>query len=603
MSVEEIRWSPWLDDMERIIESMEKGVDLLSSDLGSSEGIELVKMELHSVKGLYDSVGLKTSTQTIFELEENVHQSKDALSEDLVNMLSKALLKIKELTQLITKTKPSPDQISDVDKKIGFEVILVKFVSDYSVEIEIDGDRSLRSARALGVYNTVKRYAIIKSSDPPEEDLYLDAKFDTLTIVVSTRDEIEDIKEKIQKLPNVESVEINKIKEKTRDNTNEFDALTDLTIRVPLSNIRAIENSLAVLSIHFESLKSEVQSKAGLEELTGIDNTIERIQNDLKKVRKVPLDSITTTFPSMVKRLAKQEGKQIEFLIQGRFVTLDRSLANHLIDPLTQIIRNAISHGIELPTERRTAKKDVMGKISVEAFFDRNKIQIKIIDDGVGLDKEAIVKKAKALNIKLSSKATDDEIYQLIFQSGFSLSEGSTKLSGRGLGLSSARERINQIGGSLTVSPNENGGTKFTIEFSDPDALTRNLIFKINNESFAIPTSEVEKVLIVNEDELNIESDVKATFSYEDKVLPVTIMRHLISNDKSNGNSLKQNEILLMCRGRQNLIGLLVDSLVDERLVNIKPLNPLLQDYELFNGTLAGREREVILVVNPAAIL
>lgn len=603
MSVEEIRWGPWIDDMERIIESMKTGLTLLKKDSSSAKGIELVKMELHSVKGLYDSVGLKTSTQTIYELEENVHQSENQLQPNLIEMLSKALVKIKELTNIIQKENPKPDQINDVDSKIGFEVILIKFGHSFTVEIEIGGDRSLRSARALAVYNTIKRNATIKSSNPPEEDLYLDTKFDSLSLMISTRDDIEEIKKKIQAVPNVTNVEITKFAVKKDIKIDDYELAKDLTIRIPLSNIRAIENSLSVLSTHVEGLKSEVITKAGNEEMLGIDNTIERIQNDLKKIRKVPLDSITATFPSMVKRLAKQESKEIDFAIQGRFVTLDRSLANHLIDPITQIIRNAISHGIETPADRRKANKPVVGKIYVEARFDRNKIQIKVIDDGRGIDKDKVLARAKKLNLQVPKNISDQEIYNLIFESGLSLSEGTAKLSGRGLGLSSAKERINQIGGTINVTSTIKESTTFTIEFSDPDALTRNLLFKINEETYAVPTSEIEEVIIVQENDLEIISNVNASYSYEGKTLPVIIMRNMISNDKSKITSIRNNEILLVCRGNKNLIGLLVDSLIDERLVNIKPLNQLLQDYKLFNGTLAGREREVILVVNPASIM
>ncbi len=603
MSIEEIRWGPWIDDMERIIDSMGTGLALLQKDNSSKKGIELLKMELHSVKGLYDSVGLKTCTQTIYELEENFHQSGDIIQPDLIEMLSNALVKIEQLTHKIQKENPKPDQINEIDSNMGFEVLLIKFGYNYNVEIEIGGDRSLRSARALAVYNTIKRNATIKSSNPPEEDLYLDAKFDNLSLMISTRDEIEDIKKKIQVVPDVTNVEIIKFTPIKDDEGDAYELSKDLTIRISLSNIRAIENSLAVLSIYVEGLKSEVESKAGNEELLGIDNTIERIQNDLKKIRKVPLDSITATFPSMVKRLAKQEGKEIDFIIQGRFVTLDRSLANHLIDPITQIIRNAISHGIESPADRKKANKPVIGKIYVEAHFDRNKIQIQVIDDGKGIDKDKVLERAKKLNIALPKTISEQETYNLIFHSGLSLSEGSTTLSGRGLGLSSARERINQIGGSINVTSTLNESTTFTIEFSDPDALTRNLLFNVNDETYAVPTSEVEEVIIIQENDLEFISQVKASYSYEGKTLPVTIMRNMISNGKSKLTAIRNNDILLVCRGNKNLIGLLVDSLVDERLVNIKPLNQLLQDYKLFNGTLAGREREVILVVNPASIM
>ncbi len=606
MSLEEIRWNPWLDDMARIVESMTEAIDLLMDDNNDQNGIEKIKIELHSIKGLYDSVGLKTSTQTIFELEESVHASDDGLDESLIERLSKALVKIKELVNVVRRDKPKPNEIDSVDKAIGFEAILVKFGSEYIVEIEIAGERSLRSARGLGVFNSIKRFATIKSSTPPEEDLYLDAKFDNLIMTIFTREDMESFHRTISSLPNVSNVTIEKVaKEEEREEISEEDLAQNLTIRVPLSNIRAIESGLATLSIHVEALKSEVVTSRGVEELSGIDRAFERIQSDIKKMRKVPLDSITTTFPSMVKRLAKQEGKDIDLLIQGRFITLDRSLANHLIDPITQIIRNAISHGIEGPAERRELKKDQTGRIVINASSDRDKIRIRIMDDGYGIDENKIIQKANKMNIPVSSGMDQDDIFNLIFHKGFSLSEGG-QISGRGIGLYSAKERISQIGGNLTVTSDFGKGTTFTVEFSDPDALSRNLIFTINEDTYAIPSSEVEQVLIVDFASLKMDTDVKATMPYEGKTLPVTIMRHLITANGSSDSTQKtngKNEILLVCRGRKTLIGLLIDNLLDERLVNIRPLNPLLQKYELFNGTLAGRDREVILVVNPASIM
>lgn len=604
MSLEEIRWNPWLDDFDRIVDSMTQGMDLVTADSSSKNGIELIKIELHSIKGLFDSVGLKLSTQTIYELEESVHHSEDELEENLVEMLAKALTKVKELVKVIRRDKPKPEEIASIDKSIGFEVILVKFGSEYIVEVEISGDRSLRSARGLGVFNSIKRFSTIKSSTPAEEDLYLDAKFDNLIVTIFTRDEMDDIHKKISALPNVTNVTIEKVVvEDSAQDLGSDELVQNLTIRVPLSNIRAIETGLAALSMHVEALKSEVTTTRGLEEISGIDRTFERIQSDLKKMRKVPLDSITTTFPSMVKRLAQQLNKEIDLLIQGRFITLDRSLANHLVDPITQIIRNGISHAIETPEERKKAKKETTGRIVINATSDRDKIRISITDDGRGINPTTVLQKAKKMNIATDKKMEKEDIYELIFHKGFSLAEAGGQISGRGLGLYAAKERISQIGGSLTVTSELGKGTTFTIEFSDPDALSRNLIFTVNKETYAIPSSEVEQVRIIDFKDLNLETDIKAIIEYEGKDLPVTIMRNLISSNGTTHKINSKNEILLVCRGRRALIGILVDTLLDERLVNIRPLNPLLQSYELFNGTLAGRDREVILVVNPAAIM
>ncbi|MDH5401599.1 MAG: ATP-binding protein [Candidatus Heimdallarchaeota archaeon] len=600
MSGNTINWDPWLDDIERSLEMMGPAIEVLKTNSSDMKSIEDMKVVLHSVKGLMDSVGLKTSTQTVFQIEENVHQEMDSLSGETISQLEKVFARLSDLVKTIQKNKPSADGILDLDKSSGFEAILVTFGKEYHIEIEVKAEKSLRSARALSILNSIKRFSVIKESTPAEEDLYLDANFDFLILEVTSRDHLEDIQKRISTLPSVGNVLVEEVaaKEEVTDTIEGLDQ--SITIRVPLINIRAVENGLATLSTHVEALKSEVISTKGIEELVGIERAFERIQGDLRKMRKVPLDSITSSLPVMVKRLSKEVGKDAELLVQGRFVTLDRALANYLVDPITQIIRNSISHGIEPMKDRRKARKPPVGRLIINASLERDKIRIKVSDDGKGIDKEALLAKAKELGINKGKNVSDQEVFNLIFERGISTATADG-LSGRGVGMFGAKERLSQIGGSITVESTPEKGTTFIIEFSDPDALSKNLIFNINKGTYAIPSSEVEEIIIIKPKELVFQSNTKAEYYYKNKLLPVTVMKNLMGNDTDIRKD-KDSKILLVCRGKTSLIGILVDNLLDERLVNIRPLNPLLQSYELFNGTLTGREREVILVINPASI-
>ena len=379
-------------------------------------------------------------------------------------------------------------------------------------------------------------------------------------------------------------------------------SLDKLTLKIPLSQIRKLETGLTTLSSHFEILKSEVSTTRGLEELSGLDKTFERVKNDIRKMRKVPFDSITAPLSAMVARLSQKQGKQIDFIVQGRFVTLDRAIASYLVDPITQIIRNAVIHGIEKIPIRRKAKKNVIGKILLNAVSDRDKIMISIIDDGMGLDPDEILAQAKKLNIKVNKNITHQEKLDLIFRKGVTLSKSDKKIAGRGLGLYSAMDSIGQFGGNMRVSSENMKGTSFIIEFTDQDALSKNLIVKVNNELYAIQSSEVEKVIISKSEDVTSETDIMASCDYENEKLPVAILKNLVKSGKEEILIQDQN-IIVVTRGKNSLIGIMVDSLLDERLGTVKPLNPILQKYELFNGTLIGRNKEVILVVNPAAII
>ncbi|MCY3411007.1 MAG: chemotaxis protein CheW [Candidatus Heimdallarchaeota archaeon] len=598
MSVNSIRWGPWLDDMDRIYESLSEIVDTLEDNRSDSTAIENSKIELHSVKGLLDSVGFKISVETIVEIEENFYQTSE-VSDELFKQLKEMHVKLGRLIDHVEENKPKPTEIPEIDKAMGFESILVKFGADYSIEITIKAQKSERSARALAALNIIKRIGRIKSSNPKEEDLYLDTKFDTLKIVLSTRETQEQIHEDIKKIPNVDQVQIEKITQ-TEDDKKDLN-VDALSLKIPLSQIRQLEAGLATLSSHIEALKTEVTTIRGSEELTGIDNTFERLKNDLKKMRKVPFDSIVSPLMAMTSRLAQKEGKQVDLVIQGRFVTLDRAIANYLIDPITQILRNAIIHGIEKVNTRRKVKKDFVGKILLSAVNDRDKIKIRIIDDGQGIDVKELEKAARDAGISMKNYRTNEQKLNLIFEKGLSLSKTDVKLAGRGVGLYAARDRLSQFGGNISVSSELGKGTTFTIEFTDQDALSKNLIVQVGNEAYAIPSSEVEHVKSVRTNEIELLTDSSATYKYENEDLPVVILGNLIGRPKELASGA--DHIVVIVRGQNSLLGILVDSLMDERLVNVKPLNPILQSYKLFNGTMIGRNKEVILVVNPAAII
>ncbi len=599
MSVDEIRWQAWIDDLDRILESQSEAIKKLKENSGDVVAIDEIKVALHSAKGLIDAVGLKTTTQTIVEIEDNVHslESPD-IPQNLYSQLESLNIKMNKLVEHIRENKPKQEDINEVDKLLGFEAILVKFGSDYSLDISVKGEKSLRSARALGILNTLKRIGRIKTTDPKEEDLYLDTKFDTLKVVISTRENLDQITEDVNKIPHVSRVQIEKITQKeTKQDIN----IDSLSLKIPLSQIRTLETDLTVLSGHIEALKSEISTTRGQEELTGIDNTFERLRNDLKKMRKIPFDSIVSSLSAMSSRLAQKEGKQVDLIIQGRFVTLDRAIANFLIDPITQILRNAIVHGIEKIPVRRKLKKNIIGKILLSAVNDRDKIKIKIIDDGSGIDPAALIKAAKKAGVPVNNLTTNQDKINLIFERGLSLSKVDKKIAGRGIGLYAARERIQQFGGNLSVASEKGKGTTFTIEFIDQDALSKNLIVSVGKENYAIPSSEVEQVILVNTSDLKFISDINATYMHNQEELPVVVLNNLIGNIQPVKEN--DNQIIVITRGSSSLIGILVDALMDERLVNIKPLNPILKNYKLFNGTLIGRDKEVILVINPAAII
>lgn len=588
-------WTPWLDDMENLLETGKSVVSVLEKKLSKNKLTD-VKNMLHSMKGLFDMIGMSDTAKAIAELEERVHNEGVTLADFTKDGIKDLVEKLEGFLQYIRENRP--EDTSTLDEVLGLESIFIRTSKVYNIEIEFSSDRGLKSARAMGVLNSLKRLSKIRTSIPGEDDLMMDVNFDTLKVEVSTFETVEDLYARLQKLPDVVSVAI---EEKVTSKTTK--KATSSTIKIATDDLSTLEKSITQLNSQIESLKNDVEEVEALYKLASIERSFANIEKDLQKLRKVSLNTILNQIPAMANRLAKAEGKEVNVSIQGCYVTINRVLANSIIDPITQIVRNAIVHGIEYPTERIEQKKDPVGIISIVGKAERGRVIIEISDDGKGIDKTEILKIAKEKKLKIPEKASKAEILNLIFEEGFSTQKGTKKVAGRGLGLSAAKEKIEGFGGAIRVSSEKGKGTKFILELPDPDLLTRNLIIKVRGLYYAIPSSEVEFALVALPKDIKMKDHTSGTIVHDEEKMPVVLLRNLIKSEEEPPlEELREKEIVLVCRGRENKVGLIVDQIVDERLLNVQPLSPLLQKFEIFEGVISGVEQDLMLVVNPAAI-
>ncbi len=588
-------WTPWLDDMENLLE-MGKAVVEAFQKRFTKKKLADAKNMLHSMKGLFDMIGMSDSARAIAELEERVHTEGSSLSDTTKEGIKDLIEKLENFLPYIRENRP--EDTNALEGVLGLESIFIRTSKVYNIEIEFGAERGLKSARAMGVLNSLKRLAKIRSSIPSEEDLIMDVNFETLKVEVSTFESVEDLYAKLQKLPDVISVSIEeKVTRKVKRPS------TSQTIKIATDDLSTLEKSITLLNSQIESLKNDVEEVEALYKLASIERSFANIEKDLQKLRKVSLNTILNQIPGMAQRLAKAEGKEVNVSVQGRYVTINRVLANSIIDPITQIVRNAIVHGIEYPSDRLDMGKDPIGTITIIGKAERGRVIIEIVDDGKGLDEKAIMEVAKSNNLKLPKKPSKSVIQNLIFEEGFSTQKGTKKVAGRGLGLSTAKERIEGFGGTIRVTSEKGKGTTFILELPDPDLLTKNLIVKIRGLYYAIPSSEVEFALIAAPGDVKLKDPTSGTIVHDEEKIPVVFLRNLIkSQDEPILSELREKEIVLVCRGREKKIGLIVDQIVDERLLNVQPLSPLLQKFEIFEGVISGIEQDLMLVVNPAAI-
>ena len=297
-------------------------------------------------------------------------------------------------------------------------------------------------------------------------------------------------------------------------------------IRVEIKKLDNLQNLLSELVIAKESLKRVVRSderESIFNETDRISNIVSALQDEVVRIRMVPIWQIFERFPRVVRDTAKEMGKKIDFEIRGKDIELDRSMLENLAEPLIHLLRNSIYHGIEMPEERKRLGKLEEGHLILEASRQKGIVLIKVSDDGSGMDTQRILSKAIEGNFVEPEKAkslSEKEILGFIFISGFSTSRVVDEVSGRGVGLDVVKTRLRTLGGTFDFKTEKNKGTTFILKIPLTMAIIKAFLVNIGKETFAIPLTFVEETIEL--DKRFIKSiHSKEIFILRDEVIPI----------------------------------------------------------------------------------
>ena len=293
------------------------------------------------------------------------------------------------------------------------------------------------------------------------------------------------------------------------------------------------------------------------------------LQEGVMRIRMVPISQIFSRFPRLVRDLSRSLQKKINLVIEGEETELDKSVIEDLLDPLIHCVRNAIDHGIEDPDERRAKGKPVEGTIHLKASNEGNLIVIEVSDDGRGIDVEAVRRKAIERGIIHPNKSLSDvEAYNLIFEPGFSTAKTVSNISGRGVGLDVVRKQIEKLNGSVTVTSEWGKGTRFLIKLPLTLAIIQGLLVRVGTERYAIPiTSVIDSHRIRPSDIKSI--DNYEVFNVREEVVSILRLNRLF---RIPSNEQQDYYFVVIVGSGENKMGLVVDSLIGEEDVVIKPL-------------------------------
>lgn len=371
--------------------------------------------------------------------------------------------------------------------------------------------------------------------------------------------------------------------------TNKLDSLFDLVGELVIST--------TLISGEMKSTNNNGSSK----NLPQLNKITKDIQNQVMSMRMVSLKQTFQKMSRLVRDVSKQAGKQIKLQISGEETELDKNVIEEIADPLVHILRNSIDHGIEPENERVDKGKPKEGTVRLSAFHKGGNIVIEIEDDGKGLQKDRILKKAIEKGIiKDQSETSDNQIYNLIFAPGFSTAEKVTNISGRGVGMDVVKRNIDKLRGKAEVTSHEGKGTLVTIKLPLTLAIIDGIVVKVGNMKYIIPTISIEESLRPKQEEINTIKNKGEVINMRGNLFPLVRLHKLYNIQTTMTNPWDAIAVIVETEGGR--ISIMVDELLGQQQVVIKSLGERFKNVKGISGGAILGDGKVGLILDVSGI-
>jgi two-component system chemotaxis sensor kinase CheA len=372
--------------------------------------------------------------------------------------------------------------------------------------------------------------------------------------------------------------------------------------------VRVTAKILDFLAWNCEFVKSIEQrytsaAKLGERDSLALSGMVDNLLEDIKKAMMFPFSSLLEIYPKVARELARDSGKELELVIKGGDIEIDRRILEEMKDPLLHLLRNCVDHAIEKPEERSKKNKPPYGTVIIEIFPKDNKVEVTVADDGVGIAPDRIKTAILKLGVVSQEKIeelTDQELLSYVFQSGVTTSPIITKVSGRGLGLAIVKEKVEKLGGTVSLESKPDIGTSFHMVLPLTVATFRGILVKVGEHEFILPTMYVERVVRIKRAEIKSVENRETIILKEHPVALVSLTRVLELSNAAGGGEAQDQVQAVVVSNTGIRIAFLVDAVIKEQEVLLKPLGPQLARVRNTAGvTILGTGRVVPILNVP----
>ncbi|HLR74714.1 MAG TPA: chemotaxis protein CheA [Virgibacillus sp.] len=533
------------------------------------------------------------------------------------------------LSTLTEENKTAQVNLQSIKSLDEFEITILNESSErgyanYEITVKLSENCLLKGARVFMVFEVLEQLGEVIKSEPSVNDLE-EENFDlSFTVLLVSKQSKEEIKNKISKVSEIETITVHQFSVNTYKNEQRKaaptvektpsepanqtrQATTRKTIRVNIDRLDILMNLFEELVIdrgRLEQISTELDHDDLRETVERMSRVSGDLQNIILNMRMVPIDQVFNRFPRMIRQLARDLEKDVAIEIIGADTELDRTVIDEIGDPLVHLIRNAMDHGIETPEERLKKGKPEQGTIKLRAFHSGNHVFIEITDDGAGIHKEKILNSAISKGVvsrEESELLTDQQVYELILESGFSTSEEISDVSGRGVGLDVVKNTIETLGGNISIDSKINEGSVFSIQLPLTLSIISVLLVELHDEKYAIPLSSILETAIIHKDKI-LNAHHKQVIDFRGKVVPLAFLNDIFAVPNSGTKDNDYVSIVIVKQG-DKMTGLVVDSFIGQQEVVLKSLgNYLTNTFAISGATILG-DGEVALIIDSNALI
>jgi len=514
------------------------------------------------------------------------------------------------------------------------------------MEVSIREDCQLKAVRAYMVFDLLERYGDVIKSEPSTQDIEQDKFERSFSLYYVTQKDPAELEPMVQSISEIESVKVTlldagSLQEMIRTNepqsiaapvveaapaatatavkteaaappvkaapTKAPAAAPSRTIRVDIDRLDVLMNlfsELLIDRVRLEQLASEVKVPALTDTVEHMGRVSSDLQNIVLKLRMVPVDTVFNRFPRMVRDLAKSLDKKLDLIITGAETELDRTVIDEIGDPLVHLLRNSVDHGIESVAKRVAAGKDETGTVKLSAFHSGNHVFIEIEDDGNGIDREVILRKALKNGVvsqDVANTMKDEEVYQLLFAPGFSTAEVISDISGRGVGLDVVKSKITSLGGHVTVSSELGKGTKFSVQLPLTLSIISAMMIRVGSEKYAIPLTSIVETGIIKAKQVR-DLHGSQLIPYRDTHIPLLSLSRVFEVPDFDEREEEETEIVVIRKG-EKLAAIAVENFIGQNEIVLKSLGGYLPETMGISGATILGDGQVALILDPNAFI